>query len=282
MNNLLSMKAALNKTRKKENRNLNSIELKQNALLEIYKDVFDACEKHGLKLFLQGGTLLGKVRHNGFIPWDDDMDLGLYRDDYDKLEFVYESELADKYTLQKPGYKDGTRTRFAQIYCGKKNFPDNIWIDIFPIDYVPDNKIKRLYVGVRCNMLMGIAGSIEFINSCDEKMRHQLLQSPIGILNYYIRKGISVLFSWRKLDKWYSVIEKTARNNKPAKYSTSSMGRWHYFGEMQKSNVFFPLKPETFCGVSAWTISDSKGYLTHNYGSDYMKVPSEEERESHG
>ena len=118
MSSLLSLKSVLNKTREKKYIDQEQIKQLQNALLKIYVDVFSACSKHGLKLFLQGGTLLGKIRHDGFIPWDDDMDLGLYRDDYDRLEYIYELELADKYTLQKPGYKEGTNTRFAQIYYG--------------------------------------------------------------------------------------------------------------------------------------------------------------------
>lgn len=281
MSGLLSMKKGLNKIAGLNEQDEVNIRNRQKSLLKIYEDVFKACDKHGLKLFLQGGTLLGKVRHDGFIPWDDDMDLGLSREDYDCLEEVYETELSDLYTLKKPSYKAGTTTRFAQIYRNTDDTSQKIWIDIFPIDYVSDNHFKRIYIGTFSNILMGIAGSIEFINWCDAETRNRLLASAAGKINYYVRGIITFLFGWRDLDKWHSSIEKTVRNSDHGIYCTSSLGRWHYFGEMQKSEVFFPLRPTFFCGIKAWTLNSEKKYLEHNYGTDYMQIPSKEKRERH-
>ena len=128
---------------------------------------------------------------------------------------------------------------------------------------------------------MAIAGSIEFIKTCDEYRKKQLIRHPQGFVNYYIRRVISRVFSRRELEYWFSAIEKTARNNKPSKHCTSSTGRWHYFGETQKSKIFFPLKSDVFCGTPAWIINDANWYLTHNYGVNYMKIPDDNKRESH-
>lgn len=279
MSKLFSMKLVLNRTRVSKEADPKKIIEKQKSLLKIYKDVFFAFDKHGLKLFLQGGTLLGKVRHDGFIPWDDDMDLGLCREDYEKIEEIYEKELSEHYILKKPGYKGGTETRFAQIYA--KGTSEKLWIDIFPIDYVSDNCIKKYLVGTASNFLMGITGSIEFIDNCNEDTKNRLISSFNGATNYYLRKMISIFFGWRSLDVWYEAIERTVSNKRAANFCTSSVGRWHYFGEMQKSEVFFPLKKSSFCGIKAWTINNEKQYLEHNYGLNYMEIPPQQQREIH-
>ena len=204
---------------------------------------------------------------------------GLSREDYERIEEIYERELSDRYILKKPGYKEGTETRFAQIY--KKDTSKKLWIDIFPIDYVSDNCIKKYLVGITGNLLMGIAGSIEFIDNCDKDTKDKLVSSFNGAINYYLRKIISKLFGWRSLDAWYAGIERTVRNKKNATFCTSSLGRWHYFGEMQKSDVFFPLKESSFCGIKAWTLNKERQYLEHNYGLNYMEIPSEQQRETH-
>ena len=77
----------------------------QNVLLEILRDLMEVCEKNEIKPFLQGGTLLGKIRHNGFIPWDDDLDIGMCRKDYENFKKIFDNELSDKYILMVPGVK---------------------------------------------------------------------------------------------------------------------------------------------------------------------------------
>ena len=122
-------------------------------LLEITEDINNTCDKNNIKLFLVGGSLLGAVRHKGFIPWDDDMDFGLIRKDYIKLREIFDKELGEKYYLRCPNSKYPNGNRFMQIY--KKNTilesyegntplqPNCISIDIFPYDYVPENKLIR-------------------------------------------------------------------------------------------------------------------------------------------
>ncbi|MDO5448984.1 MAG: LicD family protein [Clostridia bacterium] len=105
---------------------------------------FDAvCRKHGLKYFLMDGSLLGVVRHKGFIPWDDDIDVGMMREDYDKLMRLG-SEFCDPYFLQRPGCDSGyyyafSKLRNTRTTCLVKNFryrPFNhgVFIDIIPYD----------------------------------------------------------------------------------------------------------------------------------------------------
>ena len=113
------------------------------------------CNKYGLKWYMGGGSMLGTVRHKGYIPWDDDIDLNLFRKDYDKFCEVAKNEIMAPYYFT-DGTKDkGVFRAYAQIYNTnttcimansvnvKRSFNQGISIDIFPIDNVPDNSRER-------------------------------------------------------------------------------------------------------------------------------------------
>ena len=139
-------------------------------LLCITKDIDSVCRKYDIKLFLVGGSLLGAVRHSGFIPWDDDVDFGLTREDYIKLISVFDKELGNNYYLRCPNSKYPNGNRFMQIYRKGtllETFEGNtplqpkcISVDIFPYDYVPNNIYIRYMKGIYCNFLMLIAASV--------------------------------------------------------------------------------------------------------------------------
>lgn len=127
--------------------------------LDMLYKVQQICDKHNIKWWIDAGTLLGAVRHRGFIPWDDDVDIVMFRDDYDKFLEVARIELKDPYFLQ----TDWTDKVF---YCHTKirrtdttgiltkdtlanfDFNQGIFIDIFPLDTVPsdDENAYRNYV----------------------------------------------------------------------------------------------------------------------------------------
>lgn len=136
-------------------------------LLRTFQDIVNCCNKHNLKVMLGGGSALGAVRHKGFIPWDDDMDLNMPREDFEVLKEIFDKELGDKYILSSPNYKNNARARFPMILVKDTIFTEigqnpedelsKIKIDIFLIDNVPDNIIHRYLKGIWCTCLMFMA-----------------------------------------------------------------------------------------------------------------------------
>lgn len=122
--------------------------------LELFEQFKAVCEKHSLKYFASGGTLLGAVRHKGFIPWDDDIDVMMLREDYDKLLSVANNEFSEPYFFQtaytdKNYYRGHAQLRksttTAALGCEALRVPFNqgIFIDIFPVDAIPDDPKLR-------------------------------------------------------------------------------------------------------------------------------------------
>lgn len=129
-------------------------------MLDITEEIVRVCDKYNLNYTLAGGTLLGAVRHKGFIPWDDDVDIEMPRRDYDKLLKVLAGELKEPYVLQTPVTDHGRTSTFAQVRNPRTAAIDIDWIrwgsyfnmgigvDIFPIDGVPDTRLAWLKLKV--------------------------------------------------------------------------------------------------------------------------------------
>lgn len=266
------------------------LQLMQKCLLDMYTDLIRVCDENNIKLGLTGGTLLGKVRHNGFIPWDDDLDLHMKRKDYNKFRTIFnDTRLKEKYYITGPKCEIATDSRFIRVYkkdtflstaIDNKNAERKISIDIFPLDYVSDNVIIRNVKGFYCNYLMLCAGFADFYFNASDEMVALLKKTKRGRFNYYLRLFLGWITSYRSIDKWYKKVDDSIACEKVSKRVTSATGRKHYFGEIVKSNIYFPFKKDEFYGIEAWIPNNVEGYLSNRYGN-YMKIPPKEERECH-
>lgn len=291
---MLNKKKILNQVIYKENiRRISNEECKnlKNVLLEMTADIDRVCKKNNLHIFLVGGSLLGAVRHGGFIPWDDDMDLGMMRRDYQRLIEIFEDELGEGYMLRCPNSLYPNGNRFMQIY--KKNTvldtgfgsnplqPKAVSIDIFPYDYAPNNYLVRLIKGIYCNGLMFIASSVMDYTYRDESYRDTICSSVSGKMLYFIQNLTGKLFSWKSPQGWFNKVDKKIRWNRKTNYLTSATGRKHYLGEIFPKDIFLPLKKIKFESLTLFVPSHADVYLRKLYGDTYMNIPTEDKRESH-
>jgi len=263
----------------------------QEILLMIYKDVFDVCEQNGLTLFLGGGSALGAVRHGGFIPWDDDMDLMLMRGDYEKFKAIFDEHLSEKYVLQVPG-AEGKRPSnlFMKVILKgtkclelvQKNAPGEhgLWVDIFPIEYAPENRLIRQVKGFLIDALAYACVSNYLFRFDSKEMRAYVKGSKGARINRLIRLTIGGILSFLPYERWYDFFDRASRGRRATSVITIPTGIRHYMGEMHAKDAFFPPKETNFEGVKAYLPNHTHEYLTQLYG-DYMTPPPENKRERH-
>ena len=267
----------------------NTRERLQALLLSMYQDICSVCEKYGLIPYLTGGSALGAVRHHGFIPWDDDLDIGMTREDYQVFRRIFQKELGGKYRLNAPNYSRSPKARFPKVMkkgtlcreMGDHSDPENcgVFVDIFIIENIPDNKVQRFLKGVCCNSLEFIAGQVALMELDNRK-------SMAGINNEgktvaAIRMFTGMIFGIVPSGNWYHGIDKLVRSPKSSALAGLPTGRRHYFGETLPKEVFFPPRYIDFCGMKAPVFHKVEEYLSNLFGDDYMELPPVEKRERH-
>lgn len=240
---------------------------------EILDVIHQVCKKHNLRYSLAYGTLIGAVRHGGFIPWDDDIDLVMPREDYERLISVWADSAPEGYILQNYRTSPDYTNNFAKIRKNHTTFlQDNkertkkyhkgIFVDIFPGDRVASGKIanKLQFVACAVNLLYsrgytsGSAGAIG-------KIERLLLSLP-----KCVRPGLRNA-SEKYIRKW--------NKNKNAMWvfpSTIRLAKRYY-----QADLFENMRTITFCGKEYSCVADPDTFLRTDYG-DYMQLPPEEER----
>lgn len=125
----------------------------QLSILQILQYFDSYCKKYQLRYYLSGGTLLGAIRHKGFIPWDDDIDVCMPRPDYEKLLITFKNNANEKYLLSSfdvgNSYRPYVKILDLKTKVISKNSEDEqyLWIDVIPVDGLPDgeDEIKKVY-----------------------------------------------------------------------------------------------------------------------------------------
>ena len=171
--------------------------------LDLLCEFSRVCEKYGLKYYADGGTLLGALRHNGFIPWDDDIDVVMMREDYDKLCKVANDEFKPPYFFQTSGNDNLCFFHHAKLRNSNTaaitmseidwNYNQGIWIDILPLDNIPDNADELSQFLQKLNK---IQGKIGIWRNWILQYMHKKEQGAIPFLRHFI-KHIYCKYIWR-------------------------------------------------------------------------------------
>ena len=181
--------------------------------MELLEKLLEVCNKHNLKIWAEGGTLLGAVREHGYIPWDDDIDMAMLREDYDKLIAISKKEFTSPYHFQsghtEPKYpighaqlrKDGT----TAILKGNEffSFHQGIFIDIFVYDEIPEDEnelanLKKKVSKMRSNLLRYCGNKYRFTHPL-YSLKLFFFRMPIKIIGYhnYFKKMEDLLKSYK-------------------------------------------------------------------------------------
>lgn len=252
--------------------------------LEIANEVKRICDTNNIMYFLIAGTLLGAVRHRGFIPWDDDMDIGMLRNDYIRFLEIAVKDLDNKYYLETwetaPGYglpyakikKRGTK--YIERNSKDVDCHSGIFIDIFPFDNVPNNKIQRLVHEYRIKFYQYLVLELCMYNiSFDFK--------GIKGLIYTFLKNSSKSLSIKDIKEKYEMVSKKY-NKKKTEHVVTVGGSYGYKKETIKFTWISQIDELEFEGHLFKVPKGYKEYLTYFYG-DFMRLPPKDKRYSrHG
>lgn len=263
---------------------MNDLQKKQ---FEILIEFIKVCDKHNLSYFMVGGSCLGAVRHKGFIPWDDDIDVGMLPKDYEKFLEVAPKEFENtKYFLQTwrsdPNYIYG----YAKIRDNSTTFIENIykyhrmnhgvWIDIFPIYPITDKNVEKQKLMPYLRRFLWQV-NFSYIGSLIRKVRKEtwfkdillnIVAGPFTLfnINHYRQKKMEEMFHrvpWEK---------------------ATLCGNWYYawsgIVEGLPPYVFEETEMMDFETIKVRVLKHYDEYLTCLYG-DYMKLPPEDKRQGH-
>lgn len=252
--------------------------------LDMIKELDRVCRKHNIRYVLTCGSLLGAIRHKGYIPWDDDADIGMLRREYEKFRKVahelnpeicyFQDHKNDPEYLWEYGKLRRVGTSYVRAGQEHLKGKTGVFIDIFPMDDVPRTIIGQILQDFYCFCL------------------RKILWSRVGKLNekgflkiwYNIISHIPVEWVYRRVDK----MTAKSRNKSPNRVRIllfTSFGKLNYKHRLKDrysmpKKWFVERKEYEFEGCKFYGTKDYDGFLKYMY-NDYMSLPPEDKREPH-
>lgn len=254
---------------------MQSVRQVQGKILEIMKYIDRLCRDNGIVYYIMGGTALGAVRHGGFIPWDDDLDIFMTPDQYEKFKAIFEEQNSNQFVLQEwrttPKYLEYAKVRMngttfiEEVFKARKDMHHGIYVDIMILHKVPENRLIQKFVYLESKFVTLYAlsqrnwkpktnGQAMVLKSL--KLMPCKLMTKIAYSHIYRYDGRKANF---KYCYWIT----------PAKFKN---------GLFDKS--FFEKPVDVPFEDTVLMASEKiKDYLAYRYG-DYMKLPNEEARKA--
>lgn len=255
----------------------------QDVYLMMLKDFIKVCDENQIEYFLDGGSALGAVRHQGFIPWDDDIDIILFRDEYERLIEILEKLPQDKYELLSSKNKKcycrlhsqwnlkGTKTE--AYYDMNTDFTLGICLDIFVLDNIPNDGLRKKIFSIKQTLIRKLIWSYEITNS----------EAYISKNKERLGKILKIIFKILRIN--FTKIIKI-NNNFIEKYrnenckNVCNLSTTYELVSIPK-NIFHPPKKVKFEDVEVNIPNDYDKYLKIIYGDNYMEIPPKKDRYNH-
>ena len=245
----------------------------QEKILEIMLFIDDICKQNCITYYIMGGTALGAVRHGGFIPWDDDLDIFMTPHEYEKFKIAFEKNDSEKFVLQEwstvKGYLEYAKVRMNGTTFIEESFKDRtdlhqgIYVDIMILHKCPDNKFieKKIYYKSKFVTLYALSQRNWKPKNTMQKMALKFMKIlPCALLAKWSYKNIYKYDNMQSGYVWCYFIT-------PAKFRSVILEA-DFFDKADKIN---------FEGHQLSCPARIKDYLKYRYG-DYMKLPSEEQQ----
>lgn len=266
-----------------QDKELLSIREIQMVELDILRTVVHWFEKHEIDYCLCGGTMLGAVRHDGFIPWDDDVDILVPRRDYDRIKILIEAgDWHDKMIFFNfpgdegypyPFIKARNREYVVVDKFRDKTWPNYIWIDIFPLDHYPDDERAHRHV-IKINYFLNrILGAGTMINDKEALLKQRIISKLLRTL-YFFMGGYRMITVM--IDRYAQIMNNRYIDSKHVGDGVWPNGLKDYFS----LDSVYPTQKHIFEDDYFSIPVNYDKYLTHFYGN-YMQIPPENERVDH-
>lgn len=248
----------------------------KNAEYEILLYFDDFCKRHQLQYYLFAGTLLGAARHQGFIPWDDDIDIAMPREDYNKLiqlfdgnnKYFLQSVYSDKYYTNHYAKVLKNGTSFVEYSAQNLKCKNGMWVDIFPINPVPSSSFARKKYFFLTKLLN--IKSTPFYVSDNKKYKRKFLAKKLlsNIILFWCSRHKAALFREKYIDKFL--------NNKSNDIVVCGL----FLEKARPANIFTGVKELKFVNKLFPVPENYDSNLSHYFG-DYMKLPPIEQQVAH-
>lgn len=253
----------------------------QKAQLELSDLLDNLCKELGINYYLIGGTLLGAVRHKGFIPWDTDIDVAMVRSDYEKFKKYWQNRDDDNYFYQHYTTEKNHRSPHALLKIKKslivnkdqitkyKCAYNGIYLDIFPLDNPPENEKKRKKQAKKIKNISRII-----------YLKSGYVYQDNGKIKKLMKKIVSKLLFFVSFKYLNTKLDQTMQkyNDSSSEYLVSMASHYSYKKQLMPKEIYGePVRIE-FEGRQYCAPAKTHEYLTRIF-KDYMKLPPEEERE---